>query len=205
MSVQGQFSNPIEALNFIKSNPVQLVFLDINMPDLNGMNLSKLLPTSTRIIFTTAYDHYALESYKVDAIDYLLKPFSFEEFLVAVHKAKDLIEVKSSRPEKQDHIFIKADYKLHKIAFEDILFIENLKDYVRFYIKNDKKLMSLIAMKTLDELLPENFMRVHRSFIINLNCIELVERNRIVIGKEYIPVADNYRDKFKQYLDTKTV
>lgn len=205
LTLQGAFTDSIKALEFIKQNQPKLVFLDINMPDLNGIDLSKLIPKETRVIFTTAYDQYAVESYKLDALYYLLKPFSYAEFLEAANKAEALTQAPAASSAERAFIFVKADYKLHQIWLDEIMFVENLKDYVRFWLKDGRKLMSLMSMKSLDEMLPENFMRTHRSYIVNLDFIEMVERNRIIIKREYIPVADAYQEVFKDYLKSKTV
>ncbi len=205
LQLKGCFHNPVEALEFAISNSIALLFLDINMPDISGIDLSKMLPAESRVIFTTAYEQYAIEGYKVSALDYLLKPFSYEEFLAAALKAKQHFQDKKTEISAADHIYVKADYKLQKVAFDELLFVEGMKDYVRFHFKNGQKLMSLMSMKKLEEVFPESFMRVHRSYIVKLDAIDLVERNRIVIGKEYIPVAENYRESFKQYMDQKTV
>lgn len=205
LKLQGAFTDPIKALEFIKEQKPELVFLDINMPDLNGIDLSKLLPKHTKIIFTTAYDQYAVESYKLNALYYLLKPFSYAEFLEAAIKAEHPEPTSIDDKTERDFIFIKADYKLHQIWFDEILFVENLKDYVRFWLKDGRKLMSLMSMKSLENLMPENFMRTHRSYIVNLDAIEMIERNRIIIKGEYIPVAEAYQEAFKNYLKSKTV
>lgn len=205
LKLEGAFNNPLEAMEFIRQNAVPLVFLDINMPELNGLDLSKMLAKETKVVFTTAYDQYAVESYKVGALHYLLKPFSYIDFLGAANKAQAHFERKEVAKTERQFIFIKADYKLHQVWHDEILFIENMKDYVRFWLKDGRKLMSLLSMKSLDEILPENFMRTHRSYIVNLEAIEMVERNRIIIRNEYIPVADAYQEAFKEYLKSKTV
>lgn len=206
LKLEGVFTDPIKALDFIKSIKPKLVFLDVNMPDLNGIDLSKLLPKETRVIFTTAYDQYAVESYKLNALYYLLKPFNYAEFLEAAGKVESSAsDSKEEKQQEEAYIFIKADYKLHQVWFHDILFVENLKDYVRFWLKDGRKLMSLMSMKSLETLLPQNFMRTHRSYIVNLDCVEVVERNRIIITGEYIPVAEAYQSKFKEYLKGKTM
>ena len=205
LKLQSAFTDPIKALEFIKEHKPELVFLDINMPDLNGIDLSKLLPKQTQVVFTTAYDQYAVESYKLNALYYLLKPFNYAEFLEAASKAEHEHSAPQEEKIERAFIFIKADYKLHQIWFDEILFVENLKDYVRFWLKDGRKLMSLMSLKSLVNLLPGNFMRTHRSYIVNLDSIEMVERNRIVIKGEYIPVAEAYQEEFKTYLKSKTV
>ena len=159
-------------------------------------------------MFTTAYAKYALEGFKVDAVDYLLKPFSYEEFLTAARKAEKLIKLEQNAQNEvveanNEFLFLKSDYKIRRINFNDIRFIEGLKDYVKVYLQNEEKpVMSLSSLKALEGKLPETkFMRVHRSFIVNLDKIETIERGRIVFGKTYIQVSDQYKDKFQEFLD----
>jgi DNA-binding LytR/AlgR family response regulator len=203
----GVFDNPVDASAFIRENPVDLIFLDIQMPDLTGIEFIRLIEKGPKIVFTTAFEKYAIEGYKLDVVDYLLKPFSYEEFLTAVKKAERLIKLEA-RPqltfdEGSRFIFLKSDYKIRRINLDDILYIEGLKDYVKVYTRNDPRpVLSLASLKQLESKLPENkFMRVHRSFIVNLERIETIERSRIVFGKEYIPVSDQYKDKFQEFLD----
>lgn len=199
LDLVGAYGNPVEALGVIKEKDVVLAFLDINMPDLSGMDLSRMLPERCKVIFTTAYDEYAVESYRVAALDYLLKPFSFEEFLEAALRAQDYFRSDSSEKPK-DYLFVKAEYKLQKVLFSDLLYVENMKDYVRFHLKSGPKIMSLLSMKSLEQTLPENFMRVHRSYIVNLNEVSTVERNMVVIGKNHIPVSESQSQQFRDYL-----
>lgn len=205
LELLGVFNDPIEGLQFVQKEQVPVLFLDINMPGLNGMQVSRLVPENTKVIFTSAYQEYALESYRVDALDYLLKPFSYEEFLEAVKKAKDYFSLKSDDSLEEDYMFIKADYKLHKVFFENILYIENIKDYIRLHFKDGGKLMPLMSLKSMEEILPKNFMKVHRSFIVNLDAVEMVERKRILFGKNSVPIADRYKDQFNQFLEERSV
>jgi DNA-binding LytR/AlgR family response regulator len=201
----------IEVLGHLEEEDIDLLFLDIQMPGLSGMNLAKSLDKDgPRVIFTTAFEQYAIEGYKVDAIDYLLKPFGFEDFLNAAQKAKKkILEQKnaikaaladSSAP---GHIIVKSDYKLKQIGLNDILYIEGLKDYVKIFRKSDNKvILTLLSMKNLEATLPpEQFMRVHRSFIVNLNEIQTIERGNIIFGELYIPVSDKYKDDFQAFLN----
>jgi DNA-binding LytR/AlgR family response regulator len=207
LELLGAFDNPVGASGFISENAVDLIFLDIQMPDLTGIEFIKLIEKGPKIVFTTAFEKYAIEGYKLDVVDYLLKPFSYEEFLSAVKKAERLMKLESkprlSFDEDNRFLFLKSDYKIRRINLDDILYIEGLKDYVKVYTRNDPKpVLSLASLKQLELKLPENkFMRVHRSFIVNLERIETIERSRIVFGKEYIPVSDQYKDKFQQFLD----
>ncbi len=203
LELQGVYYSSLKALESLHEKPVDLVFMDINMPDLSGMNLSRLLPEQTRVIFTTAYEQYALESYKVHALDYLLKPFSFEDFLNSATKAKEYFSLKKDAPyrKNEDYFFVKADYKLIKIVWKDILFIENQKDYVKIYLSDGRAIMTLMSLKSLEEKMPRNaFMKVHRSYIVSLQHLTTVERNRIVIGKHYIPVSEAYKAELQKYL-----
>jgi two-component system, LytTR family, response regulator LytT len=207
LALAGKFDNPLDASDFLANNKIDLVFVDIMMPDLSGIEFTKLMEKGPKVVFTTAYEKYAIEGYKLDVVDYLLKPFSYEEFLAAVHKAKKLIDlelkVMTEVEANNEFLFLKSDYKIKRINFNDILYIEGLKDYVKVFITNNSKpVLSLTTLKHIETKLPEKkFMRVHRSFIVNLEKIDTIERNRIVFGKEYIPVGDQYKDKFQEFLD----
>jgi DNA-binding LytR/AlgR family response regulator len=207
LKLSGKFDNPLDAAEFLSEHTVDLIFVDIQMPDLSGIEFTRLMEKGPKVIFTTAFEKYALEGYKLDIIDYLLKPFSYEEFLVAVQKAQKLIRLEQKVPARVDvnneFLFLKSDYKIKRINFNDILYIEGLKDYVKVFILNSvKPILSLTSLKLLESKLPESkFMRVHRSFIVNLERIDTIERSRIVFGKEYIPVSDQYKEKFQEFLD----
>ena len=207
LELKGCFDNPLSAMEFLDDNPVQLIYLDIQMPDLMGTEFARTLQTKAKIIFTTAYEKYALEGFKLEAVDYLLKPFAYEEFLVASHKARKLIELEQKSANEieanTEFLFIKSDYKIRRINFDDILYIEGLKDYVKVVVQNDPKpILSISSMKAVEAKLPESkFMRVHRSFIVNLQRIQTIERSRIIFGSTYIPVSDQYKDKFQEFLD----
>ncbi|MFH0756787.1 MAG: LytTR family DNA-binding domain-containing protein [Bacteroidota bacterium] len=204
----GSFDNPIDATEFLTDHLVDLIFVDIQMPDLSGIEFTRLLEKGPKIIFTTAYEKYALEGYKLEIVDYLLKPFGYEEFLAAVQKAQRLIGLEKRDQIKvevnNEFLFLKSDYKIKRINFNDILYIEGMKDYVKVYSSNEPKpVLSLTSLKLLEAKLPSGrFMRVHRSFIVNLEKINTIERSRIVFGKEYIPVSDQYKQKFQEFLDT---
>ncbi|QGY45220.1 response regulator [Maribellus comscasis] len=206
LKLVAQCSSAFDAITVLESEDIDLMFVDINMPDLNGLDFVKLLDEKPLLIFTTAYAEYAIESFKVDAIDYLLKPFYFSEFSKAVQKARKQFELIQKMPEELDSnnnfLFIKSEYKMVRINFSDILYIEGMKEYVRIHLVRQKPVMSLLSMKSLEEKLPENrFMRVHRSYIVNLDEIKIVERFRIVFDSVRIPVSENYREKFQIYLD----
>ena len=184
-------------------DPVDLLFLDIQMPQLDGLELSRMVDTRTRVVFTTAFEQYALEGFRVDALDYLLKPISYAEFLRAAGKAQrwfESVATTSPEPEPQARtIFVKTDYKMLQLRLEDILYIEGVKDYVRIFTADGGDVKTQMSMKSLEETLPsDRFIRVHRSFIVNLSKIRIIERNRIVFGKVYIPVSDSYKDRFME-------
>jgi len=207
LNLLGKFDNPLDAMDFIARENVDLIFIDIRMPDLSGLEFTRSMAKGPKVIFTTAYEKYALDGFKLDVVDYLLKPFSYEEFLKAVQKVQKLIKLEKGVPDKVDanneFLFLKSDYKIKRINFNDILYIEGLKDYVKVYTQNTPKpVMSLTTMKLLESKLPEaKFMRVHRSFIVNLERIDTIERSRIVFGKTYIPVSEQYKEKFQEFLD----
>ncbi|GAB3557554.1 LytR/AlgR family response regulator transcription factor [Spirosoma fluminis] len=222
LKLAGRYSSAVEALQGLLQQPIDIIFLDIQMPDLTGLELARVLERSTvghptRIIFTTAFDQYALDGYRVDALDYLLKPFNYEEFLRAASKARQYFELRqraqtpASAPvlpaapveAGDDYLFLKVEYQLVRVDFSDILYIEGLKDYVKVYRQSDpvKPLLSLTSLKALEEKLPtRQFMRVHRSFIIALDRISAVTRNSVQIGSAVIPVSDQYKDTFGQYM-----
>ncbi|MCG6188519.1 LytR/AlgR family response regulator transcription factor [Maribellus maritimus] len=201
------FDNPLDAMDFLNNKSVDLIFLDIHMPDLSGIEFTRILQNRPKIIFTTAYEKYALEGFKLEAVDYLLKPFNYEEFLTAAKKAQKLIGLEKQSHEKveanNEFLFLKSEYKIRRINFNEIKYIEGLKDYVKVYLQNETKpILSLNTLKALEAKLPsEKFMRVHRSYIVNLEKIETIERSRIVFGKTYIPVSEQYKDKFQEFLD----
>ncbi|MBC8005415.1 MAG: response regulator transcription factor [Verrucomicrobia bacterium] len=207
LELVGAFDNPLDAIDFLSSQSADLIFVDIQMPDLTGIEFARSLEAAPKIIFTTAYEKYALEGYKLNAIDYLLKPFSYEEFLKAAGKAHKQVELESHAlpilEANSQFLFLKSEYKIRRINFNDILYIEGLKDYIKvFIVGDDKPILSLNSIKSMEQKLPEDkFMRVHRSFIVNLERIETIERSRILFGKIYIPVSDQYKDKFQEYLD----
>jgi len=201
LELLGTFESAIDAIPIIEKEKIDLLFLDINMPGINGLEFSKNIPSEIKVVFTTAYDQYAIEGFKVNALDYLLKPISYSDFLKAANKAVEWYKV--LKASQSDSIFVKSGYRIEKIDFDNILYIENQKDYVKFFFENDMPSMtSLLRMHLLEEKLPDRkFMRVHRSFIVNLDKIKTIERNCIVFGKVYIPVSDTYKSKFMDFLD----
>ena len=222
LTLTGRFSSAVEALQHLLQHSVDVIFLDIQMPDLTGLELARVLERSnrgahiTRIVFTTAFDQFALDGFRVDALDYLLKPFNYEEFLRAAGKARHYFElvqrtepipvsIEPAAPVEavDDYLFLKVEYQLVRIAYSDILYMEGLKDYVKVYRQSDpiKPLLSLTSLKTLEERLPSRqFMRVHRSFIVALNRINAVTKNSVQIGATTIPVSDQYKDVFSEFI-----
>ena len=203
--------NAFECIECLNNEAVDLIFLDIQMPNLTGIQLLKGLDKKPMVIFTTAYSEHAAESYNLDAVDYLLKPFTFERFLKSVNKAYSRLSEKqdNSQPETQevsknvnsDYIFVKSDYKTIKVETKDILYIEGLKDYVKIYA-GGKPILSLLSLKSLEEKLPEKiFIRVHRSYIVSLPKIESIQKSRIVIGDKYIPIGENYKEGFYKIVE----
>lgn len=210
LELVGTYSNALSAIGAITDNNIDVLFLDINMPQITGLEFSKTVPPSTRIIFTTAYDQYAVDGFRLNALDYLLKPINYAEFLQAANKALEWYKLKDNNNKaEQDEIvssssiFVKSGYRVERIEFDNILYIENQKDYVKFHLEDTKEpISSLMSMQSLEEKLPSNrFMRVHRSFIVNLDKIKTIERNCIVFGKEYIPVSESYKTKFMEFLN----
>jgi DNA-binding LytR/AlgR family response regulator len=206
LDLTGEFGNAMKALTFLKENEVDLMFVDINMPDLSGLDFVRSQANPPKVIFTTAYSEYAVEGFKVNALDYLLKPFDYDVFLKSANRALDwfsLQEKKSTKIESNDNfLFIKSEYKVLRIILKDITYIEGMREYVRIHMSGQKPIMTLVSMKKIEEYLPpEKFMRVHRSYIINLDKITTIDRNRIVFDNNiYIPVSEQYNQKFQEYL-----
>lgn len=212
LELKGEYSSAVMASKGLQENPVDLLFLDIQMPELNGLEFSHIVNPETRIIFTTAFSQYALDSYRVNALDYLLKPISYKDFLEAANKAFQWFEMKDksknkTQPNNDEYIYVKSDYKLIQIPLKDILYIEGLKDYVKIYLENEPRpILSLMSMKSVEEHLPSSqFIRIHRSYIVQKSKIKLIERGRIVFGKEYIPISDSYKQDIQDYLSDKTM
>lgn len=218
LSLVGHYSNAIDALKAIHETDIDLIFLDIRMPDLSGIELAKIVEQyrqhgNLRIIFTTAFDQYALDGYKVEALDYLLKPFSFVDFSKAVTKA--LAYFGLIRPEGQrkiipadtvamtegGYIYLKVEYQLVRVATDDIIYIESMKDYIKVFRHSEAKpLLSLMSMKAIEEKLPsDKFMRIHRSFIVSLNKIKAASKNSVQIAQVTIPVTEQYKEPFSLF------
>lgn len=237
LMLSATYSSAVEALEGYAQQPVDLIFCDIQMPDLNGIQFAEMMKsTPSRIIFTTAFSEYALDSWKADALHYLLKPISYADFLAAVNKARQWFAVTAPatvpQPEESaelalademdatltedtmgqtriagDSMFVKSDYKLVRIAFADILYIEGLKDYVKIFIDGERRpILSLTSMRALEAALPATmFMRTHRSYIVNMNRMTAIERGQILFGDKHIPVSDTYRDAVMDYINARTL
>ena len=214
LDCKGKYNSAIEALEIINSSKIDLVFLDIHMPELNGLEFSRILPKETRIIFTTAFNKYAIEGYKVNALDFLLKPFNYEEFFTASQKAKEWFDLNAKQntrlidSDDKKFIFVKSEYKQLKINLKEVLYFESLKDYVKIWIQNQQKAtLTIMSLKSLEgELDQDSFMRIHRSFIISLNSIQSVERGRVLMTNGiYITVAEQYKIKFNEYISSKSI
>jgi two-component system LytT family response regulator len=208
LNLSGTYNSAISAIKDLREHPADLIFLDIQMPELSGTEFARILPKETKIIFTTAFSQYAVDGYKVNAIDYLMKPVSYEEFVRAATKALEwFTAVRRNETCLQDRfMLVKSDYKLIRVPLDDILYIEGLKDYVRIYLANGEKIVSLMNMKKLEDFLPQpEFMRTHRSYIVHMNKIKLIERLRIIFGDTYIPISDSYKDEVLAYLDRHTL
>lgn len=215
----GCYSSAIEAMKHLQETPVDLLFLDIQMPDLNGLEYSRMVDEQTRIVFTTAFDQYAIDGYRVNALDYLLKPISYADFMQAVNKAVQWFELKQKAgeaPQKTadsvtnlagEYIYVKSDYKLVQIELDKILYIEGLKDYIKIHTEDEPRpILSLISMRAMEEKLPaDRFIRVHRSFIVQKQKIKVIDKGRIVFGKEYIPISDSYKQELQNYVNKHTI
>ena len=218
LQLAGRYTSALEALNHLHRQPVDLIFLDIQMPDLSGTDLARVLDKGQpgqgpRIIFTTAFNQYALEGYRLDALDYLLKPFNYVEFLRAANKALAYAELRqqpanpgpvSAAPAvaEDEYLFLKVEYQLVRVPLQDILYIEGLKDYVKVHLQSaPKPILSLISLKALEEKLPaKKFMRIHRSYIVALDKIQSVSRQSVQIGTVNITVSDQYKEPFNKFL-----
>ena len=217
LELLGSFTDSVEAINAIREQQPQLLFLDIQMPDLNGMELAHMVPEGTKVIFTTAFKEYAFESYEVSALDFLLKPIRYNKFIAAVEKAQEWFVHSQPQPANispltshpspltKTSMFIRVDGELRQISFDHILYVEGMKDYVRFHLENERlPLTSHMTMKTVEDALPtDTFMRINRSYIVRLDKIRTVDRNLCVyIGEEIIRVTDAYREAFERYVQT---
>ena len=213
LELAGECQSAAEARKIMQEEMIDAIFIDINMPDLNGMEFVRSLAAPPLVVFTTAYSEYAVEGYKVDAVDYLLKPFGLDEFKLAANKVKkqyDLMNAglntapTASPKESDDTLFLKTEHKVVRVNMEDIRYIEGMSEYLKIYLESQKPLVVLLSMKKIEERLPSSFMRIHRSYIINLKKIQEVNKNRVIMDADtYLPIGDLYREAFNNYLNTK--
>ena len=208
LELMASFTDSINAINAIKTQKPDLIFLDIQMPNIDGMELAHSLPEETRVIFTTAFKEYAFESYEVNALDFLLKPVRYNKFLAAVEKARKLYQQPSApQPQQQTTLFIRVEGEWRNVTIDQITYVNGMKDYVMFYLDNEPKpLITHLTMKAVEEMLPkEKFLRVHRSYIVAVDKIQKVDRNDcIYIGKEIIHIPDGYLPAFRQFLQSRS-
>ena len=215
LELAATFNNAIEAQQRLASERVDLIFVDINMPDLNGVDFVRALTDRPMVVFTTAYSEYAIDGFKLDAVDYLLKPFSFADYSRAAAKANSLYELRQGRlpaqpdsdsvatPKDREYISVKADYKVSLVRIADIVYIESEGEYVRMHLCDGSTITTLFRLKNMEAALPsEQFMRVHRSYIVNLRAIRSYVRGRIFLSDtEYVPIGENYKEAFQNYID----
>jgi len=209
LELAAKCQSALEARKFLENEAVDAIFCDINMPDLNGMDFVKSLAVPPLIVFTTAYSEYAVEGFKVNAVDYLLKPFGLQDLQRAANRIKDRLteSVAAAKPatDSDDALFLKTDYRIVKVSIPDIRYVEAMSEYLKVWIEGEPKpIITLLSMKKMQEHLPNYFMRIHRSYIINLNKIQEVNKNRVIMDSDtYLPIGDLYKDAFQAYLDTK--
>ena len=213
LELAAQCQSALEAHAFLQHDTVDVIFCDINMPDLNGMDFIKALVAPPLVVFTTAYAEYAVEGFKVNAVDYLLKPFGLQDFMRAANRIQERLQPQSSpashlsplTSESDDVIFLKTDYRIVKVAISDIRYVEAMSEYLKVYLESDAKpIVTLLSMKKMEERLPDYFMRIPRSYIINLTKIQEVNKNRVIMDSEtYLPIGDMYKETFQKYIDAK--
>ena len=214
LELQAQCQSAMEARAFLENDTVDAIFCDINMPDLNGMDFVKSLASPPLIIFTTAYSEYAVEGFRVNAVDYLLKPFGLQEFQRAANRLRERLEGQRERFEGQKEategqegqdIFLKTDYRIVKVSIPDIRYVEAMSEYLKVWVEGmPKPIITLLSMKKMEERLPDGFMRIHRSYIINLSKIQEVNKNRVIMDAQtFLPIGDMYKEAFQSYLETK--
>ena len=206
LELAAQCQSALEARQFLSDDRVDAIFCDINMPDFNGMDFVKSLTAPPLVVFTTAYSEYAIEGFKVNAVDYLLKPFGMQEFMRAANRLQERLSIPASAPaETDDTLFLKTDYRIVKVNIPDIRYVEAMSEYLKVWIEGEAKpIITLLSMKKMEERLPDNFMRIHRSYIINLDKIQEVNKNRVIMDADtYLPIGDLYKEAFQAYLDKK--
>lgn len=208
LKLKGVYNSAITAMKDLRDDPVLLLFLDIQMPDLSGVEFAKIVNKDTRIIFTTAFSQYAVESYKVNALEYLLKPISYQSFLAACEKALDYFNVQMRQAAclRDRYMFVKSDYKLVRVSLDEILCIEGIKDYSRFYLEDGRRIMSLMSVRRIDDYLPHpEFLRTHRSWIVHMPKATLIDKLRVVFGDIYVPISDSYKEDVQNFFDQHTL
>jgi len=218
LELAAQCQSALEARQFLEQDTVDAIFCDINMPDLNGMDFVKSLTVAPLVVFTTAYAEYAVEGFRVNAVDYLLKPFGMQDFQRAALRLKERLgesgatvqenptgAVTTTNTQNDDTLFLKTEYRIVKVSISDIRYVEAMSEYLKVYLASESKpIVTLLSMKKMEERLPDYFMRIHRSYIINLTKIQEVNKNRVIMDSEtYLPVGDMYKEVFQAYLDTK--
>lgn len=209
LELAGQCQSAAEAREILNNEIVDAIFCDINMPDLNGMDFVKSLAVPPMVVFTTAYSEYAVEGFKVDAVDYLLKPFGLADFQRAANKVKARYDLMNtavvSTVDEDNAIFLKTEYKVVRLSISDIRYVEGMSEYLKIHVEGQPKpLIVLLSMKKMEERLPKSFMRIHRSYIINLKKIQEVNKNRVIMDRDtWLPIGDNYKEQFQDYINTK--
>jgi DNA-binding LytR/AlgR family response regulator len=223
LELAAQCQSAIEARRFLENDTVDAIFCDINMPDLNGMDFVKSLAVPPLVVFTTAYAEYAVEGFKVNAVDYLLKPFGLQDFMRAANRLKERLaqaqtashtapdgKAPHTAPEgasvvSDDILFLKTEYRIVKVAVSDIRYVEAMSEYLKVYLRSAAKpIVTLLSMKKMEEYLPDSFMRIHRSYIINLNDIQEVNKNRVILDADtYLPIGEMYKEPFQRFLETR--
>jgi two-component system LytT family response regulator len=206
LELVGTCNNAFEAMELIASEKIDLLFLDVNMPEMSGLDFAKTISPEIKIVFTTAYSQFAVESYKVDALHYLLKPITYDDFLNAANKAQKHFQqstIRQTEKQNKNHFFVSSEGKMEKINLHEIDYIESMSEYVKIFLSNKKHIVTLMRLKNLESFLPQDwFIRVHRSYIVNTKNITTIERNRIVFyGNVYIPISDQYKNDFKTFID----
>ena len=210
LELAGQCQSALQAREIMEQEVVDAIFCDINMPDLSGMDFVRQLPAPPLVVFTTAYSEYAIEGYRVNAVDYLLKPFGMNDFLRAAIKVQEQYNLRHQNvPQEQSSpvqadgtIFVKTDYRVVRISLSDIRYIEGMSEYLKIVLEGQKPIITLLSMKKMEDFLPSNFMRIHRSYIVNLQKIQEVNKNRVIMDKDtYLPIGDNYKNAFNDYLN----
>ncbi len=208
LELAAQCQSALQARDFLRQEPVDAVFCDINMPDMDGMDFIKSLPSPPLVVFTTAYAEYAVEGFRVNAVDYLLKPFGLQDFQRAAERLRERLKIDTTASENSpadDSLFLKTDHRIVKVSIGDIRYVEAMSEYLKVYLEGEPKpIVTLLPLKKMEERLPAGFMRIHRSYIVNLDKIREVGKSRIIMDRDtFLPIGDLYREAFRQYLDTK--